>query len=72
MDEVDIKYEEEYLELVKQYIVDYREKLSHDFHDVAHMYKGRYNQVKWGDEDLVSNQQQMIENYKNLFKVKDM
>lgn len=62
MNEVDIKFERHYLEQVKKYIVDYREKLSQDFADVATMYKGRYNQVKWGDEDLVSNQQKMIEN----------
>ena len=58
------KFEEEkkYLEKVKENIINFRKKLVKDFADVAIMYKGRYNQVKWGDEDLVKNQQNIIEN----------
>ncbi len=57
-----IEEEKKYLEKVKGTIIYFREKLVKDFADVAIMYKGRYNQVKWGDEDLVKNQQSIIEN----------
>lgn len=52
---VDYNKERQFLEFVKNAIQDERIELQKSLEKIPWEYKGRYSDVKWGDEDLVDN-----------------
>lgn len=65
-----IEEERQYLEKVKKRIEEERVYQIKEFEEIPHKYKGRYAEVKWGDEDLVEHLQDMI--IKRLAKLKNL
>lgn len=65
-----LELEKNFLEIVKDRIIAERKEQLETLERIPHEYKGRYAQVKWGDEDLVNNLTKMyanrIEKLKNL------
>ena len=57
-----IELEKQFLELVKKRIIEERKEQIETLERIPHEYKGRYAQVKWGDEDLVDNLTKMYTN----------
>ncbi len=56
-----INKEKAFLEKIKQIIVEERKNLREDLERIPKEYKGRYADVKWGDEDLVEDLSSMCE-----------
>ena len=62
--------EEEYLLKVQKRIEEEKVYQNKEFEEIPNKYKGRYAEVKWGDEDLVKHLQDMI--IKRLSKLKNL
>lgn len=57
-----LELEKEFLEVIKKRIKQERQEQIKQFEEIPLKYKGRYSDVKWGDEDLVANLLQMCSN----------
>lgn len=62
--------ENEYLLKVQKRIEEEKKYQNKEFEEIPHKYKGRYAEVKWGDEDLVKHLQDMI--IKRLAKLQNL
>ena len=62
--------EKEYLLKVQKRIEEEKVYQNKEFEEIPNKYKGRYAEVKWGDEDLVKHLQDMI--IKRLSKLKKL
>ena len=62
--------EKEYLLKVQKRIEEEKVYQNKEFEEIPNKYKGRYAEVKWGDEDLVKHLQDMI--IKRLSKLKNL